>query len=197
MIVNPFMEKDRLLPYSGTRILQDDFGLTGAVFMDPTDKQRAWTVQGLYTPLRYRTVQGIRTRVADSKGYVSFINQMDLEVLLGMARPGSNCRWTGRKYSEYGDHDFFGLCMDEEDLLDDLFDREQMLRGEYGNGLLPDNLQFVRRLHLEDFVDVEERLLLLWDGDSTTGMSPDFRSETITRRWSSVERYRAPYREAQ
>lgn len=196
MIVNPFIEKDRLLTFAGTRVLQHDFGLVGAVIADPVERHRMWTVQGFYAPLRHRTVQGLRAKLLDTKGYVSFINQMDLEVLLGMARPGDKCRWTGRKYGEHGDHDFFGLCVDEDDLLDDLFDREMLLRGEYENSMLPENLQLVRRIHQEDLIDVEERLLLLFDGDLNTGISPDFRFETITKRWASVEKYRAPYREA-
>lgn len=197
MIVNPFLEKGRLLPFAGTRVLQNDFDLVGAVVADPIEQQRMWTVQGFYSPLRYRTVQGLRAKLLDAKGYVTFINQMDLEVLLGMARPGTKCLWTGRKYAEHGDSDFFGFCVDEEDLLDDLFDREMLLRGEYNNGVLPDNLQIVRRIHQEDLVDIEERLLLLFDGDVRTGVSPDLRFETITKRWASVEKYRAPYREAQ
>lgn len=189
------MEKERLLTYGGTRILQDDFHLIGTVFPDTAEKHRLWTIQGVYAPMRNRSIQGIRVKLIDQKEYVTFINQLDLEVMLGIARPGEKCRWTGRKYAEPGDRDFFGMCVDEDDLLDDLFDREQLLRGEYPGGL-PDGLEIVRRIHLEDYVDIEERLILLWDGDPATGMYPDYRFETVAKRWASVEKNRAPYNQA-
>ena len=196
MIVNPFTEKNRLLSYEGTRILQDDFGLIGRNFTDRVFNNRIWTVQGVYTPLRNRTVQGLRIKLKDQKDYTTFINQMDLEVLLGYGRPGIKCPWTGRKYAEPGDDDFFGMCVDDDDLVDDLFDREQLLRAEYPNNILPEGIDMVRKLHLEDFQDIEERLVLIFDGDHSIGLYPDLRLETVAKRWIRVERIRAPYNEA-
>ncbi len=193
MIVNPFQHKQVLTTYAGTRILQEDFGLIGAVLPDPFNKFRMWRVHALYAPTGHRAVDGIRVKLVDDKNFMTFINQMDFEVLIGRGKPGAPCRWSGRKYSEPGDHDFYGMFVDDDDLTDDLYDRELLLRGQSSTGMLDMNTELVRRVHREEKVDVEELWLLLWDGDPETGISPDIRLETVERRWQRVECVRAPW----
>ena len=201
MLVNPYSERDSLITFSGTRVLQNDFGLIGTQLPDITYKagtwqlnpERTWVIQGIYAPIRSRTVQGIRARVMDYKGYSSFINQVDLEWMLGHSNAGVKCPWTGRRYAEPGDQEWFGLCMDDDDLADDLLAREQLLRGEYADMTLPEGSEILRRIHCDDFDDREELLVLLWDGDFATGISPDFRLETIKKRWAAVAKEKAPY----
>ena len=206
MIVNPFTEKDLLQTYAGTRILQHDFGLIGLQLPDfvragdqwVENPNRAWVIQGIYAPIRGRSIQGIRARVMDDRGFSSFVNQVDLEFLHAYVSgyrnlAGKKCEWTGRKYSEPGDNDWFGMCMDDNDLADDLHARENFLRGHYADNVLPENSEIRRRIHLDDNDDREEQLLLLWDGDFSTGESPDFKLETIKKRWASVAKERVNY----
>lgn len=193
MIVNPFQRREVLTTYPGTRMLQVDFGLVGTVISDPFNTPRRWRVQGIYAPTGHRAIDGIRIKLVDTKDFVTFINQMDLEVILGMGRPGSTCRWSGKRYAEPGDADFYGMFVDDDDLVDDLYDRELLLRGSSTSGVLDVNSEIIRRVHLEEKVDVEELHMLLWDGDPETGLCPDIRFETVERRWSRVERVRAPW----
>lgn len=193
MIVNPFQRKDLMTTYVGTRILQADFGLIGMSVVDPFNRYRSWRVQGLYAPTGSRAIDGIRVKLVDGKNFVTFINQMDFEVIAGMGLAGQTCRWSGKKYADPGDRDFYGMFVDDDDLVDDLYDRELLLRGHSEAFILPQNTEITRRVHLEEKVDVEELHLLLWDGDPETGISPDIRCETIERRWSRIERVRAPW----
>lgn len=193
MIVNPFQHQQALVTFAGTRILQADFGLIGACVRDPFEPYRVWRIHSLYAPTGHRAVDGIRAKLVDQKEFVTFINQMDLEVLLGLGKPGSLCRWAGKKYAEPGDTSFYGMFVDDDDLADDLFDRELFQRGLSPTGILPANTEIIRRVHREEKVDVEELWLLLWDGDPETGISPDIRFETVERRWSRVECLRAPW----
>jgi len=106
MIVNPYKNPERLTTYAGTRILQEDFGIVGAVVADTAEKYRLWRVQALYSPIPKRSRGGIRAKLTDQKGVVTFCNQMDLEVLLGIAKPGSYCWWAEEEYPAPGDREF-------------------------------------------------------------------------------------------
>jgi hypothetical protein len=122
----------------------------------------------------------------DTKGFVSFCNQRDLEVLLGIARPGSVCLWADMDYEEVDEPGWYGLCVDDEDLEDDLLERELRLREVYP-GILPNNLQIERRIHNAG-TDLQELHLLISDIDPATGFGPDPRLETVSKRWVRVER---------
>ena len=183
MLLNPY--KDRLTTFQGTRLLEDRLGLLGASFPDAKKPERIWVVQGLYAPIEGRALGGVRFKLEDQKGFTTFCNQRDFEVLLEVVKPGERCRWTGSTYPEPGSPEWYGLCIDKVDLMDDLLDREMLLRAEMP-GVLPTNIELVRRLH-NDGVDTEELLILLWDSDGN-GTSPDPRLETIMTRWDSVER---------
>jgi len=189
MIVNPYAERQRVITYGGTRMIQETFGLVGAQIQDLKNPQRVWTLQGFYAPCR-RGLGGLRAKFLDQKNFTTFLNQRDLEVLIGMVEPGSYCEWSNKEYPAPYEGDWYGFMMDEDDLLDDLYTREMFLRAQSFTGILMAG-DITRRVHLEDGVDVEELQALLWDTDPETGLTPDTRLETVNRRWSRVERIRA------
>jgi hypothetical protein len=193
MIINPYLHREALVTYGGTRILQQDFGLIGVVLQDPNNPYRPWTISALYAPVSARAAGGIRAKLVDQKDYITFINQMDLEVLLELGRPGTLCKWANKKYAAPGENTFYGFCADDDDLIDDLYDRELLLRGSSLTGILDQSNEVLRRVHLEDYVDVEEYHIMMWDADPETGICPDVRMETIEKRWSRVERKKAPW----
>lgn len=193
MLVNPFLDKHKLVTYPGTRLLQETFDLVGARIQDPDEPYREWTLGGFYEPVKGRSLGGIRAKCSDSKGFISFVNQRDLEVLLGLVEPGSYCYWGQRRYPEPGDQDWYGFCADEDDLRDDLMDRELLFRGQMEDGLLESGTEFYRLVHLDRRYDVQELYTLLWDMDPETGMGPDIQLDTIDRRWKRVERSRVPW----
>lgn len=193
MIINPYRDRSTLKAIAGTRKLDQDFGLIGTIIRDPFNSKRRWTVEALYTPVTDRALGGIRAKLVDDKEFFTFVNQMDLEVLLQVARPGEMCKWSGKKYAAPGDHNFFGFCVDDDDLVDDLYDRELMLRAMSPTGILGNNCEVFRRIHLEEKIDVEEFQILLWDMDTETGIFPDPRIETIEKRWARVQRLRTPW----
>ncbi len=190
MIVNAYVEKSRVATYEGTRLLCDGLGVVGAEVYDPVEPLRGWTIQSLYAPLQGRALGGIRAKVQDRKGFISFINQRDLEVSLGLARPGDWCKWSNSLYVDPEDNDWFGICADEEDLLDDLYERELLCRGQYAGGLLYPPIEIERRIHVDVRSDFEELYMLLWDMDPETCLGPDRRLSTIERRWSRVNKER-------
>lgn len=150
---------------------------------------RHWTVRQFFLPLTQdQTVRsGVRALVADEHRTVGFVNQRDLELLLGLHQPKGWCSWLGEAYP-YMD-DIYGVCCDAADLLDELHQHELERRRLYG-GTLPNGLEYVREIHREQGVDVRQLLSLLWDADPQTGMSPDYRLSTIENRWVRVEEER-------
>jgi hypothetical protein len=188
MLINPF--ETRVLAHQGTRILQADLGILGAEVYDPQEPTRPWYIESLFSPVPGRAIGGIRAKLIDEKGFVSFINQRDLEVSIGMAAPGAWCKWLGQPYVDADDDKWIGICADDEDLLDDLLEREMVLRGASPNGVLYSPLDIERRVHLEARNDFEDTYTLLWDMDPDTGYGPDPRFATIERRWARVERRR-------
>lgn len=128
-IVNPFLERHRLVTHPGTRILREDFGLLGATIRDG---DLEWYVLGVYGPVPGRRVDGLRVRLVDDEDFVSFLNQRDLEVMLGIASPGSRCSWTGEPYPGPHDPEWVGIFADPEDQLDDLHARELELHAQGG-----------------------------------------------------------------
>lgn len=178
----------------GGRLLAETFSIVGSVLGDPVEARREWTIDGVYYPIWGRTLGGIRVRVLDQKGFASFLNQRDLELLLGMAEAGNYCPWLGEDYVDPYDRRWVGFCMDEDDLADDLFIREQILRVQQedltGSQLLPQGLEIERRLCLNSGTDVNELLALRWDMDPLTGMSPDLSLVNVDTRWTRIERER-------
>lgn len=178
----------KLVP--GTRMLEEN-PIHGAYVCDPRDPERHWTVQWLLSPIRSRRLGGIRAKLIDHKGFIGFMNQRDLEVVLGHGKPGSWCEWLGSRYVSPADDEWCGVCCDSEDLRDDLFERECWLRqqpelAQYP--YLPTNLELKRRVHLDTNNDVEDLYTLRGDIDFDTGQYPDPRFDTVERRWTRVER---------
>jgi hypothetical protein len=170
---------------------RDCRGLAGRRITDPLEPTRQWTVQWLLAPVHGRRLGGVRAKLVDSKGFVSFINQRDLEVLLGHGRAGEWCAWLDDHYVGPSDRDWYGICCDEEDLRDDLFERECLLRQQNPQWpFLPTGLEIRRRVHVELLQDAEELHTLLGDVDMDTGAYPDPRLQTVSRRWARVERNR-------
>ncbi len=193
MLINP---NGPLPVLPGTRLITEPLSLVGVEFDDPREDDRTWRIERLFAPIKGRALGGIRARVTDNKGFISFVNQRDLELLLDLATPGGWCQWNDSVYPGLNDEQdgWYGLCCDTEDLRDQLQEYELYLRdyykAEHSLDYVPDNLEYTRRVHTESGRDVEELLLFLWDRDPETGMGPDGRLETIDRRWKSVEERR-------
>jgi hypothetical protein len=189
MIVHPSLDRGRL-GVCGGRLLSETFGLIGVGVYYPHETRTEWGIEGLYAPIRGRALGGIRARVIDQKNVVSFINQRDLELLLGLAKPGDYCPWLGSDYVDPYDRAWLGFCMDEEDLRDDLYARESELRYVQeqmtGSPVLPSDLEIDRIIRSNS--DARELLVLLFDFDQMTGISPDTRLETVDLRWKRFER---------
>jgi hypothetical protein len=188
-IVDPYIDKHLMATYMGTRLLQATFDLVGAQIRDPFRSSRLWTLQAFYAPVRGRALGGVRARLTDQKNFVTFVNQRDLEVLLGIAEPGTWCQWARQEYEPVDSSGWYGFAMDDDDLEDDLHDREMVLRVGSPDGFLMEG-ELHRRVHLDEDFDAEEYFILIWDADPETGMSPDMRLETVERRWKRVERTR-------
>lgn len=168
-------------------MLVTDLGLYGTQVVDPEDTGRVWMVTNVYAPVDGRHLGGIRVKLTDQKGFTTFCNQRDFEVLIGLAQPGEWCRWMNKEYPGPRDEEWFGFCMDQVDLEDDLFEREFTLRTEHPMSL-PEGIDMLRRVHVSKQRDAEDMWILLWDRAPETGLGPDPRLETIYSRWSPVSR---------
>ena len=191
MIIHPSLDRERLRTCGG-RLLIETFGLIGEKVTDPLHPEREWTIDGFYEPIRGRAVGGIRARLIDQKGFISFINQRDLEILLGLMRPGEYCQWLGKDYVDPYDRHWLGFCMDSEDLQDDLFARETELRYHQeeatGGRTLPEGYELERLIHTGGSTDLRELLFLRLDYDIETGQYPDERIRTVDMRWMRIEK---------
>lgn len=143
MIVHPY--NTTLAVFPKTRLLKETFGLVGATIVEPA-KGAKWTIHGFYAPIPARALGGIRARVLLNNGMVSFVNQRDLEVLLGDERPGAQCRWATGAYAHPEEKDWCGFCVDADDGYDDLLERELFIRG-MNQGLIPDSATIQRTLY--------------------------------------------------
>ena len=177
----------------GTHVLGTDLGLVGTTFEDPKRTGRSWTIEAVFTPFSWRALGGVRAKLRDNKEVISFVNQRDLELLLELASPGDWIPWMDGIYPGVNDEDdgWYGICADDEDLIDDLHYHELMLRQQFAEyGFIPEHQQYMRRVQREEGSLYEENLLFLWDKDVETGYGPDGRRETIQQRWSSVDQTR-------
>jgi hypothetical protein len=191
VLCNPSTHNPVVIP--GTRLLEDPLGVAGTVVADPREYGRVWTVQWMLAPIKGRRIGGVRAKLVDAKGFVTFCNQRDLEVLLGLGKPGQYCYWLGGRYVSPEDNEWHGLCADDEDLRDDLFEHECRLREAYGKAghpYLPHGIEVQRRVHLEPHNDFEELYTLLWDMDPDTHHYPDPTLKNVARRWARVQRDR-------
>lgn len=194
MLINAYRERPAAIP--GTRLLEATFDMIGTRLPDPQQPERVWEVQGFYLPIHGRALGGIRAKFTDQKGFVAFCNQRDLEVLLGIGVPGKYCAWAGAEYVGPDYEEWFGFCCDEEDLKDDLFERELFLRAQLAGGVLTTDCVVERRVHLSKNNDHEELFVVVQDFDPETGIFPDLRFETLERRWARAERSRLRWERA-
>jgi hypothetical protein len=188
VLINVYRDQPTAIP--GTRVLNGQLGIEGYQFVDPFDAKRVWQVERAYMPITGRAVGGIRAKLRDQKGFVTFCNQRDLEVLLGVAQPGELCVWLDDGYVSPTDDAWLGMICDDEDLRDDLFERECVLRMQMPLSILTTEYDIARRVHMERHYDVEDLFVLLGDVAPETGTSPDVRIETIEHRWMRAERRR-------
>jgi hypothetical protein len=190
VLINPYSQ--RLTTIDETPFVQDRALLEFiGVEVPSPDPRRRWTVQSFLLPSQRRALGGVRTKLQDQKGFITFVNQRDLEVLLGLGTPGQECDWLGRNYAGPGDKDWVGFYADEEDLVDDLYERELLIRCEYP--LIPEGTQITRRVHVDHGNDFEELYMMIFDGDREYGYSPDPRHMTVGDRWVRVERVRVKW----
>lgn len=188
MLINPYKDRPAVIP--GTRLLETTLGIVGTKIPDPHNPFRVWEIQALYAPVTGRAIGGVRTKLVDQKNFVTFCNQKDLEVLLGIGAPGAYCYWAESTYAGPHDEEWCGLCCDDNDLIDDLFEREMFIRAQLPGSFIPPTYDIQRYVHLERNADVEDVFVLLGDVDHDTGIFPDPRIETIERRWMRSERKR-------
>jgi hypothetical protein len=190
MLLNPYsmeLEVISATPFVQNACLTEYIG----VEVRSTDPRRRWAIQSFLLPPKGRALGGLRAKVQDQKGFVSYCNQRDLEVLLGLGTVGRTCYWLGQRYVGPGEEGWVGLYADEEDLFDDLYEREMMVRYDYPS--IPEGTSMTRHVHIEEGVDVEETWTLVIDACRFTGECPDPRWETIRDRWSRVERIKATW----
>jgi hypothetical protein len=196
MLINLYATPPASKP--GTRQLESKLGIEGIRVADLYDSERQWQAGASYLPLG-RQLGGVRVHLTDQKGFVTFCNQRDMEVLLGIGRPGTWCRWAGEDYVAPDDPKWVGLYCDEADVEDLLHENECMLREysaattQYGRWLMPPYVwvppvSTELRVHIEPGYDVEEVHVLYAEYD--TGYGPDERIETLHQRWSRSERRR-------
>ncbi len=183
MLLNPYQADLQVVP--GTRMLQEHFGLAGYQLVDPNDFSRLWTVTSLYTPVG-KQLDGLRIKMVDNKRFVTFCNQRDFEVLIGIAKPGDWCIWAAQEYPGPGDNEWFGFCMDVIDQCDDLHERELMLYAEYSSGNIADwnGVTIERRLQVDPGSDLED----LWIPNSYP------KEDTVYGRWLRVQRNRIEWK---
>ena len=183
---------------AGTRQLESTLGIQGHRITDLYDSERQWEIGASYLPTG-RQLGGVRVRLTDQKGFITFCNQRDMEVLLGIGRPDTWCRWAGENYVAPDHANWVGLYCDEVDVQDLLHEHECMLRAysanttPYGRWLLPPYIyvppiSVELRVHVEPGYDVEEVHALYAEYD--TGYGPDERLETLQQRWARSERRR-------
>ena len=183
MLINPYSAV--LRTYPGTRVLEDMFGLDGLTYIPKKQPERTWNLKHLLAPIPNRHLGGVRAKFEDDKGFITVCNQRDLEVIIGIGTPGTACLWSDEDYAPEGGYCWYGLCMDEFDLDDDLFEREILERQHFEHAL-PVGLELRRLLH-DGGRDYYELLTLRSDTDNE-GMSPDPRLETVSNRWSRIEK---------
>ena len=117
MLIHPYRDRQLLATIPGTRILENSLDLLHVRIDDIYTPYRIWEIQGVFAPIPGRALGGVRVRLTDQKGFATFCNQRDLEVLLGVAAPGELCAWADTDYVGAADHNWCGFCMDDQDLL--------------------------------------------------------------------------------
>lgn len=184
MLINAYRDPPPV--FGGSRMLANTLGVVGREVSDPHQSERIWTIENVYAPASGRAVGGVRIKARDQKNVISFINQRDFEVLLGLGRIGQWCPWNEARYVGPDDANWIGFSADDDDLRDDLYEEELALRQTYS--VLPPGIELVRLVHLARGTDRLERWVFLQDRHPTSGAVPDPSFSTLLQRWSRYER---------
>lgn len=170
----------------------------GASFKDPLDSLTRWTVTHMLTPISGRRLGGrpvlfYRARLVDQRGVGAYINQRDLELLVGAAKTGSHCELTGGYYPGINDIDdgWVGICTDSLDEVDELYIREMSLRAmpQYGGWLYPNILcTWQVRVVSEEHAPRTRYWLSGYDympetWQTANPIGPDTRFSSVEKRW--------------
>lgn len=179
MLFNP--SRDRLSTFGKTRLVTTDLGLIGHKLRCPR-VNRIFTITQLFAPVQRTSIGGLRARVVDVKGFSSFINQRDLEVLLGVGSPDLECAWLGKNYVDSSSSDWGGFALSPPyESEDDMLIRE-MEWIDAGNAFAY-GASLQRRVHQEEGKDVEEEWLFL----STKQL---IAPEDVGKRWTRSDSQR-------
>lgn len=94
---------------------------------------RDWCIQGAYAPIQATEEnplpRGLRILLEDTeKGFYTMMWQSEMEVLLGFGQPGQLCGWQNALYPEPGGSSWRGPHIDQETLLDLIYDLETEVR---------------------------------------------------------------------
>lgn len=189
MIVNPYKGTDATAVIPPTRLLVNQQDMIGVEFVDPKNPNWIWTVIALLAPIPGRTLPGVRLWVQDHRvGIYSCYGQRDAEVALGYYNEGDIVPWMSgtHRYVSPGDPNFYGACMDVEDLRDDLLLRERMVRSELfrqtGSYRIPPGSTLKRKIHM-DYQQVIEETLICYADPLTTQGTPGTDLDGVTTRW--------------
>lgn len=184
MLIHP--SRTNLTTFPGTRVIASDFGLGRFSYAEKKNPNRVWFFYAALLPLASKPIKGIRIELRDQKGFTTFINQRDLEVLLELGVPGTRCEWCGGTYREVDGEGWIGLFGDFDDWTDVLQREELNIRAQQQGGLLLPGQEIVLNLYdgARDYCDL---MTVLTDTDKD-GLSPDTKITTIHKRWSRIER---------
>lgn len=106
-------------------------------FEYPENTGRIWETRCIFNPIPQRMIAGYRWMCVDQFGFISYVEQRDFEMLLGIGKPGDKIPWNPRyKYVEYSDPEFCGLQLDDDDIDEIIYMYEEGLRQQSSNGLL-------------------------------------------------------------
>jgi len=160
-------------------------------FADPTSRGRQWIVRNAFAVDPSYVEMGLRLRVFDTRDELcSFINQRDLEVLLGLARPDHQIPWApSQRFYAPGAHGFVGLYLDEVELEDDLFLRECVLRCitfRCQPTPIPKGTAITRALYDSQMQEYQEVLHCVGDCNPVSGWGPDPERASVKTRWKTV-----------
>jgi len=187
MIVHPTRDRHLMGIIPGSRILKETFNLIGHEIVDRQTPGGKWLISGVYAPIAGRKPQGIRVKVTNPMTQaVTFVEQLYLEVALSIAEPGSYCLWSQSAYPAPGSSSFHALVCDDDDLEDDLYDRELIYRD------LPDPLpegSTIERTYQSEPGAVFHEILTLVNGPANRGPN-SLGIQNIDARWKRVERSR-------
>ena len=194
-IVSPELAVSRLRVSDSSMILFLKHDCIGKSVRDPDNKSRLWTVRDAFAPeedVAAGNSLGVRFRCIDARGFVTFINQRDLEVLLGYGKPGERIPWSDNRYyvSVFSEAHWVGFQVQKWDSLNDLHLRETAIRIDrgYGNAPIPMGATITRLIHMRDGQDLEVKFTCVGNADRHSGYGPDTQFGSVEYRWNCVEK---------